>query len=81
VAVTLAVVADQAAAVDVDPVAGADKAAVAVKAADVVLAGNAGDDAQDVKKKIQVSSSALLRSEGFQRSSKVAETSHLTQWL
>jgi hypothetical protein len=56
------------------------RVAVAVKAADVVLAGNAVDDAQDVKKKIQVSSSALLRSEGFQRSSKVAETSHLTQW-
>ena len=61
-------VADKAA--DVDPVAGADKAAVvdpvgpvaqvvAVRVAVVVLAEIAADDGHVVKKKIQVSSSAL----------------------
>jgi hypothetical protein len=70
------------AAVDVAPVVGADKVADAVLAAQVdeVRVASAEDDVHDVKRKIQVSSSALSRSEGYPRSSKAVGTSHLTQW-
>jgi hypothetical protein len=52
-----------------------------VDVAQVVPVGIDVDVDRDAMKKIQVSLSALLKSAGFQRSLKVAETSHLTQWL
>ena len=61
-------------------IAGAVVVADAAKVVDVDQVATAEDADRDEKKKIQASSSASSKFDVYRRSSRAAETSHLTQW-
>ncbi len=60
--------------------ADAAKVVLAAAAADAAKVATAEDADRDEKKKIQASSSASSKFDVYRRSSRAAETSHLTQW-